>query len=94
MEDFGVIEQDCDHIDFDVEDTGIIVIEEEEKEKVEKVEKVEKEKKQIKKTTNKEYPNRCTIIKKNGQQCRQRGKPNQSGGPIINGFSNYHKQNS
>ena len=41
MEDLGVIEQECDHIDFDVEETGKIIVEE----KVEKVEKVKKVKK-------------------------------------------------
>ena len=76
MDDFGVIEQECDHIDFDCE---------EESEKVEKVEKV-------KKKNNIDNPIRCKYIKKNGQQCRQRGKPNQSGGPIINGYCKYHKQ--
>tara|TARA_Y100000817_G_scaffold259683_1_gene213682 strand:+ start:1802 stop:2065 length:264 start_codon:yes stop_codon:yes gene_type:complete len=86
MEDLGVIEQDCDHIDFDVEETGKIIVEE-------KVEKVEKKEKKEKKKNNKNYPQRCKFIKKNGQQCRQRGKPNQSGGPIINGYCNYHRQN-
>ena len=39
MDDFGVIEQECDHIDFDCEEeSGKMIIEE----KVEKVEKVEK----------------------------------------------------
>ena len=28
MEDYGVIEQECDHIDFDVEENGKIVVEE------------------------------------------------------------------
>ena len=35
---------------------------------------------------------RCRAIKKNGKQCRQCGKPQQSGGEIINGYCNYHKQ--
>ena len=34
---------------------------------------------------------RCQAIKKNGSQCRQCGKPQQSGGPILMGFCNYHK---
>lgn len=34
---------------------------------------------------------RCRAIKKNGKQCRQCGKPQQSGGEIIYGYCNYHK---
>ena len=52
MENLGVIEQECDHIDFDVEETGKIIVEE----KVEKKEKKEKNK------NNKIYPQRCNVI--------------------------------
>ena len=44
--------------------------------------------------TNREIINsnvRCNHIKYNGKQCRQRGKPTQSGGPIINGKCKYHR---
>ena len=34
---------------------------------------------------------RCQFIKKNGKQCRQTGKETQSGGPIIDGYCNYHR---
>ena len=37
------------------------------------------------------YNERCCHIKSNGTQCRQMGKPKQSGGPIINGKCKYHK---
>ena len=39
----------------------------------------------------KEIIERCTYIKKNKKQCRQCGKPTQSGGPIINGRCKYHR---
>lgn len=42
--------------------------------------------------TIKKYPNRCQAIKKNGNPCRQCGKPQQNGGPIIKGYCNYHKE--
>ena len=35
--------------------------------------------------------NYCQAIKKNGKQCRQSGKSNQTGGPIFNGYCKYHK---
>lgn len=38
------------------------------------------------------FPNRCQAIKKNGTQCKQCGKETQGGGPIINGYCNYHKK--
>ena len=34
---------------------------------------------------------RCQHIKKNGERCRQTGKPNQSGGEIIQGRCGYHR---
>lgn len=34
---------------------------------------------------------RCRALKKNGRQCRQCGKPQQSGGPILMGFCDYHQ---
>ena len=37
------------------------------------------------------FSNRCQAIKRNGKQCNQCGKENQKGGPIINGYCNYHK---
>ena len=37
------------------------------------------------------YNERCCHIKSNGTQCRQMGKPKQSGGPIINGKCKYHR---
>lgn len=103
MEDYGVIEQDCDHIDFDVEENGKLVVE---KEIVEEVnaetgelnpnfincEKLKKElNKPNKKQSNEQILDRCKFIKKDGKQCRQRGKPSQSGGPIINGYCSYHR---
>ena len=113
MEDYGVIEQECDHIDFDVEENGKIVVEEKKEvveEKKEVVEEVNKEtgevnpnfiykenlkKKEVKKYTknqsNEHILDRCIFIKKDGKQCRQRGKPSQSGGPIINGYCSYHR---
>ena len=33
---------------------------------------------------------RCKFIKKNGKQCRQKNKPNQTGGEIIHGYCTYH----
>ena len=36
-------------------------------------------------------PTYCQAIKKNGRPCRQCGKENQSGGPIIYGYCKYHK---
>ena len=36
--------------------------------------------------------NKCKGIKKNGKPCKQRGDPNQSGGPIINGYCKYHRK--
>ena len=85
MEDFGVIEQNCEHIDFDVEENGKLVVEEPKKEEPKK-----EEPKKVKETTNKTPTNRCLFIKKNGKQCRQNGKPNQTGGSIINGYCSYH----
>ena len=41
----------------------------------------------------KEIRERCQCIKKDGKQCRQSGRPTQSGGPIINGFCSYHRPN-
>lgn len=35
--------------------------------------------------------NYCQATKKNGKPCRQCGKPNQMGGPIIDGYCNFHK---
>lgn len=41
---------------------------------------------------NKDKPedNRCRATKRNGSRCRQEGKPNQSGGQIIDGYCSYH----
>jgi hypothetical protein len=39
----------------------------------------------------KEAPNYCQAIKKNGRPCRQCGKENQTGGLIIYGYCKYHK---
>ena len=33
---------------------------------------------------------RCRAIKGNGKQCRQRNKPKQTGGAIIDGYCKYH----
>lgn len=106
MEDYGVIEQVCDHIDFDIEENGKVVVEET-KEVVEEVNKEtgevnpnfiykenlqEKEvKNYTKNQSNEHILDRCKFIKKDGKQCRQRGKPSQSGGPIINGYCSYHR---
>lgn len=98
MEDYGVIEQECDHIDFDVEENGQILLEEVVEEVVEEVnaETGEKLKKELNKTnkkqSNEQFLDRCKFIKKDGKQCRQRGKPSQSGGPIINGYCSYHRK--
>tara|TARA_R100000426_G_scaffold82116_1_gene60237 strand:+ start:603 stop:926 length:324 start_codon:yes stop_codon:yes gene_type:complete len=35
---------------------------------------------------------RCQALKSNGKQCRQCGKPTQSGGEIIDGFCMYHSK--
>lgn len=35
---------------------------------------------------------RCLAIKNTGTRCRQRGKENQSGGEIINGYCSYHSK--
>ena len=32
----------------------------------------------------------CQGTKRNGNPCKQSGKPQQTGGPIINGFCSYH----
>ena len=85
-EDYGVIEQDYSHVDYNEDGGQNFIIEKEE---------VKDEKKQGKKTSQTKKhtgsKNRCTFIKKNGKQCRQMGKPNQSGGQIVNGFCNYHR---
>lgn len=51
-------------------------------------------KKNYSELSNREISNsneRCSHIKYNGKQCRQRGAPTQSGGPIINGKCKYHR---
>jgi hypothetical protein len=35
---------------------------------------------------------RCKATKWNGNRCRQEGQPNQTGGPIIDGYCSYHKK--
>ena len=75
MEETQVIEQEHNQVDY-TEDGEV------------KLEKVEEPVKPEKKTLVRE---RCKFIKKGGKQCRQSGKPNQSGGPIIDGYCSYHR---
>lgn len=75
-ENYGVIEQEHIHVDYDGNGDYKLIIENnyEQKEKIYK----------------KKDTNRCKFIKQNGKQCKQSGKINQSGGPIINGYCKYH----
>ena len=41
--------------------------------------------------TEKRKNERCHHIKKNGERCKQRGDPKQSGGEIIRGRCEYHR---
>ena len=75
MEETQVIEQEHNQVDY-TEDGEVKLEKVEEPVKPEKKEKVVRE--------------RCQFIKKGGKQCRQSGKPSQSGGPIINGYCLYH----
>ena len=79
-EDFGVIEQDYSHVDYNENGDHKFIIDGK-KENIEKLNKLP--------TNNRK---RCKFIKKNGKQCRQSGKENQSGGEIINGYCNYHRK--
>ena len=92
-EDYGVIEQEYSHVDYNEDGGQNFIIEKEQEKEVEK--EVKDEKKQEKKTSQTKKPteskNRCTFIKKNGKRCKQMGKPNQSGGKIIDGYCDYHR---
>ena len=76
MEETQVIEQEHNQVDY-TEDGEVKLEKVEEPVKPEKKEKVVRE--------------RCQFIKKGGKQCRQSGKPSQSGVPIINGYCLYHR---
>jgi|MEHZ01.4.fsa_nt_MEHZ011120021.1_2 hypothetical protein len=86
MEETQVIEQEHNQVEYTEEGEVILV-------KVEALEEVEPEKKKpvCLSTASEEGEERCIFIKKNGKQCRQSGKPSQSGGPIINQYCSYHK---
>lgn len=76
MEETQVIEQEHNQVDYK-EDGEVKLEKVDESVKPEKKEKIVRE--------------RCQFIKKDGKQCRQSGKPTQSGGPIISGFCLYHR---
>lgn len=91
MEDFGVIEQEHDHIDFDVDcNEGKCIIDDKTNQNINN-KNINNKNINSKNKENTQGNERCKFIKKNGKQCRQRGKENQSGGPILNGYCKYHR---
>tara|TARA_B110000285_G_C14809991_1_gene461513 strand:- start:148 stop:408 length:261 start_codon:yes stop_codon:yes gene_type:complete len=75
MEETKVIEQEHNHVEY-TEEGEVVMVKLEEPVEPEKHKQVVRE--------------RCIFIKKDGKQCRQSGKPTQSGGPIINQYCSYH----
>lgn len=82
--DYGVIEQEYSHVDYNEDGEQNFIVEEVEEVEVKKEEPTKSKKENI---------NRCQFTKKNGKQCRQCGKENQTGGEIVGGFCNYHRKN-
>ena len=81
MDSSEVIEQEHTDIDYDSDGECIKVVDHKE-------EQIKDNKEEQIKDKNK----RCLAIKTNGKQCRQTGKPTQSGGEIINGYCCFHRK--
>jgi hypothetical protein len=102
MDSSEVIEQEHTDIDYDSDGECIKIVDHKEEQiKDNKEEQINdhkdnKEEEQI--NDNKEEEQikdknkRCLAIKTNGKQCRQTGKPTQSGGAIINGYCCFHRK--
>ena len=91
MDSSEVIEQEHTDIDYDSDGECIKIVDHKEEQikdnKEEEQIKDNKEEEQIK-----DKNKRCLAIKTNGKQCRQTGKPTQSGGAIINGYCCFHRK--
>ena len=81
MDSSEVIEQEHTDIDYDSDGECIKIVDHKE-------EQIKDNKEEQIKDKNK----RCLAIKTNGKQCRQTGKPTQSGGAIINGYCCFHRK--
>jgi hypothetical protein len=90
MDSSEVIEQEHTDIDYDSDGECIKIVDHKEEQI-----KDNKEEEQIndnKEEQIKDKNKRCLAIKTNGKQCRQTGKPTQSGGAIINGYCCFHRK--
>ena len=101
MDSSEVIEQEHTDIDYNSDGECIKIVdhkEEQIKDNKEEQIKDHKDNKEEQIKDNKEEEQikdknkRCLAIKTNGKQCRQTGKPTQSGGAIINGYCCFHRK--